>query len=219
MDRKTIFDIIRSEFSKHRFDTFVDEPASVARGGQGVVVPGCVSCKARLQTTDQFVDHLSEKVIASVEQAWPDADTFGKTVRLTVEDCDTLINMWNFYRNQAVLAANNKAFGPAIVFLVSGLETALVSLVLTFRGDVEDDIEPLDIPDGRSILYDLIEHIPHLDNNGARAAAHELREMRNCVHPLAGLKKEHPKEIFNEQKYERAIGLYNLVVGEIGNNL
>jgi hypothetical protein len=102
------------------------------------------------------------------------------------------------------------------VFLVSGLETALVSLVLTFRDG--EEIEPLDLPD-RPILHDLIEGIRHLNDNGAREAARELREMRNCVHPLAGLKKGHPKEVFNEQRYKRAIELYNLIMDEISKNL
>ena len=61
--------VMRVEFAKHRWDTFVDEPPSMAQGGRGVVVPGCVNCKARLQTVGQFVDHLSGKVQAAVERA------------------------------------------------------------------------------------------------------------------------------------------------------
>jgi hypothetical protein len=32
---------IKAEFAKHRWDTFVDKPPSMARDGKGVVLPGC----------------------------------------------------------------------------------------------------------------------------------------------------------------------------------
>ena len=60
--------ILKAEFAKHRWDTFVDEPPSVAKGGSGVVVPGCSTCKVRLQTVSQFVDHLCERVVAAIER-------------------------------------------------------------------------------------------------------------------------------------------------------
>jgi hypothetical protein len=66
MDKEAIVSIVKDEFRKHTWDTFVDEPPSVAEGGRGVVVPGCPQCHKRIQTIGQFVDHLSEHVSARV---------------------------------------------------------------------------------------------------------------------------------------------------------
>lgn len=52
-----------AELQRHSFDTFVDEPPSIAAGGNGVVAPGCPACKKRLQTMNQFVAHLAEDVL------------------------------------------------------------------------------------------------------------------------------------------------------------
>ena len=57
---------VRTEFHKHTWDTFVDEPPSIARGGKGVVVPGCPKCRVRLNTVGQFVDHLTAAVLQAV---------------------------------------------------------------------------------------------------------------------------------------------------------
>jgi hypothetical protein len=65
--------IVKAEFAKHRFDSFVDEPPSIGYGGRGVVVPGCSMCRVRLQTTGQFVDHLCEKVQAAVDPEFSSA--------------------------------------------------------------------------------------------------------------------------------------------------
>lgn len=54
--------------AKHRWDTFVDEPPSIAHGGRGVVVPGCSICKVMLQTVSQFTDHLSAQVWEAIER-------------------------------------------------------------------------------------------------------------------------------------------------------
>jgi hypothetical protein len=53
-------------FTDTLFSTFVDEPPSVARGGNGVVVPGCPLCKKRFGTTPQFLDHLTDDVLPAV---------------------------------------------------------------------------------------------------------------------------------------------------------
>lgn len=68
-DRDRIVAAVQAEFQKHKFDVFVDNPPSVAQGGKGVVVPGCMTCKVRLQTTEQFVDHLFEKARKTIERA------------------------------------------------------------------------------------------------------------------------------------------------------
>ena len=50
---------IQTELHRHDFGTYVDEPPSVAQGGKGVVVAGCPACKKRLQSMNQFIDHLA----------------------------------------------------------------------------------------------------------------------------------------------------------------
>jgi hypothetical protein len=57
---------LQSEIRRHSFDTFVDEPPSVAQGGNGVVVPGCPSCRKRLFTMQAFMDHLCQDVLPGV---------------------------------------------------------------------------------------------------------------------------------------------------------
>jgi len=53
----------QSEIRHHTFDTFVDEPPSMAQGGKGCVVPGCPTCRKRFQTMAQFLDHLADDVL------------------------------------------------------------------------------------------------------------------------------------------------------------
>jgi hypothetical protein len=36
------------------------EPPSIAQGGKGVVVPGCPTCRTRINTMNQFLRHLTE---------------------------------------------------------------------------------------------------------------------------------------------------------------
>jgi hypothetical protein len=66
-ERARIREIVKAEFSRHTWNTFVDEPPSLAQGGRGVVVPGCSMCRVRCQTVSQFTEHLSEAVWAAVE--------------------------------------------------------------------------------------------------------------------------------------------------------
>ena len=54
---------LQPEIRRHSFDTFVDEPPSVAQGGKGVVVPGCPACRKRLFTMQNFMDHLADDVL------------------------------------------------------------------------------------------------------------------------------------------------------------
>jgi hypothetical protein len=70
-ERARLRTTVKAEFAKHRWDTFVDGPPSMAQGGQGVVVPGCSMCKVWLQTVSQFTDHLCEKVQAAVDHPVP----------------------------------------------------------------------------------------------------------------------------------------------------
>jgi hypothetical protein len=50
---------IQQEIHRHDFSHFVENPPSVAQGGKGVVVPGCPVCRKRLNTMNQFLDHLA----------------------------------------------------------------------------------------------------------------------------------------------------------------
>lgn len=67
-DRNKLIAAVQAEFRKHKFDVFVDVPPSVAQGGKGVVVPGCMTCQVRLQTTEQFVQHLAVKIREAIER-------------------------------------------------------------------------------------------------------------------------------------------------------
>lgn len=60
-------EVVRREMDRHSWDYFV-EP--VASSGRGVTVPGCPACKVRINTVNQFVDHLSEHVEAAIERAF-----------------------------------------------------------------------------------------------------------------------------------------------------
>jgi hypothetical protein len=63
VQKSVLLRALQQEIRRHSFDTFVDEPPSVAQGGKGVVVPGCPSCKKRFETTNQFVMHLPDDVL------------------------------------------------------------------------------------------------------------------------------------------------------------
>jgi hypothetical protein len=66
---ETVIAIIQVEMERHRFDTYVEDPPSLALGGRGVVVPGCSICKVRLSTVGQFVDHLTKSVVQAINEA------------------------------------------------------------------------------------------------------------------------------------------------------
>jgi hypothetical protein len=53
----------KAELLRHAWDTFVDEPPSVAQGGNGVVVTGCIACKKRTNTNAQYLKHLADDVL------------------------------------------------------------------------------------------------------------------------------------------------------------
>jgi hypothetical protein len=66
MDNETkirIFQSAKRELMRHSWDTFVDDPPSVAAGGNGVVIPGCPACHKRINTNDQYLRHLSDDVL------------------------------------------------------------------------------------------------------------------------------------------------------------
>lgn len=46
---------LQEEIRRHDFSYFIDEPPSVARGGRGVCVPGCSSCRKRAAPDNESV--------------------------------------------------------------------------------------------------------------------------------------------------------------------
>jgi hypothetical protein len=63
MKKSELLHQLQAEIRRHTFDTFVDEPPSVAQGGKGVLVPGCPACRKRINTMAQFMDHLADDVL------------------------------------------------------------------------------------------------------------------------------------------------------------
>lgn len=74
MDRDRIIKIAREEMGKHTMDTFVENPPSIARGGQGVVVSGCPGCRKKFQSVNQFVQHLLDDVAPVIADRITDPD-------------------------------------------------------------------------------------------------------------------------------------------------
>jgi hypothetical protein len=63
MDKAKILQQAKAELQRHVWDTFVDDPPSVAQGGKGVVVTGCTVCKKRTYTNAQYLRHLADDVL------------------------------------------------------------------------------------------------------------------------------------------------------------
>jgi hypothetical protein len=66
MDVNEVLRASQEELMKHHWDTFCTQPLSVAKGGKGVIVPGCVHCKILLYTTNQFLSHLALDVLPQI---------------------------------------------------------------------------------------------------------------------------------------------------------
>jgi len=66
VQKSVLLRALQQEISRHEFDTFVDEPPSVAQGGKGVTAPGCPCCRKRFGTIAQFLDHLTNDVLPAV---------------------------------------------------------------------------------------------------------------------------------------------------------
>jgi hypothetical protein len=69
MDARALIAAIQSELRRHSWDTFVDQPPSIAHGGEGIVVVGCPACRKKLYTVSQFIEHLARDVIPKVIQS------------------------------------------------------------------------------------------------------------------------------------------------------
>src|SRR5690242_21352564 len=68
MRKSELLRALQTEIRRHTFDTFVDQPPSIAQGGKGVVYPGCPACRKRLFTMQNFMDHLAEDVLPNLVQ-------------------------------------------------------------------------------------------------------------------------------------------------------
>jgi hypothetical protein len=55
MNKQELLRALQVEIRRHRFDTFVDEPPSVAQGGTSVVVPGCPTRRKKFHITDNVL--------------------------------------------------------------------------------------------------------------------------------------------------------------------
>jgi hypothetical protein len=66
VQKSVLLAAIQREIRRHDFSTFVDNPPSLAQGGNGVVVPGCPACKKRLNTIGQFLDHLADDAMRAL---------------------------------------------------------------------------------------------------------------------------------------------------------
>ncbi len=66
MKKSDLLRALQKEILRHDFNYFVDQPPSVAQGGKGVVVPGCPACKKRINTMNQFLDHLAEDAMPAL---------------------------------------------------------------------------------------------------------------------------------------------------------
>ncbi len=50
---ETLLKEAQEEIMRHHWDTFVTEPLSIAEGGKGVVVPGCVARRKRRKKSNR----------------------------------------------------------------------------------------------------------------------------------------------------------------------
>jgi hypothetical protein len=64
--KSDLLEAAQLELMKHDWDTFCTEPLSIAQGGKGVIVPGCVHCKNLLYTTNQYLSHLALDVLPDI---------------------------------------------------------------------------------------------------------------------------------------------------------
>jgi hypothetical protein len=63
MKKSELLRALQTEIRRHDFSTFLTEQPSMANGGPGVVVPGCPTCRCRIQTMAQFLDHICNDVL------------------------------------------------------------------------------------------------------------------------------------------------------------
>jgi hypothetical protein len=75
MDAATKSELLEAaqyELMNHHWDTFCTEPLSIAEGGKGVIVPGCVNCRKLLYTNNQYLSHLALDVLPQILERFID---------------------------------------------------------------------------------------------------------------------------------------------------
>jgi hypothetical protein len=65
-EKMDLLEAAQHELMKHHWDTFCTEPLSIAEGGKGVIVPGCVFCRKLLYTNNQYLSHLAIDVLPKI---------------------------------------------------------------------------------------------------------------------------------------------------------
>jgi len=66
MDANEVLQAAQEELMRHHRDTFCTQPLSIAEGGKGVIVPGCVACRILLYTNNQYLSHLAIDVLPQI---------------------------------------------------------------------------------------------------------------------------------------------------------
>jgi len=66
MQKSALLAAIQQEIKRHSWDYFIDQPPSVAQGGNGVVVWGCPASRKRINSMSQFLDHLANDAMPTL---------------------------------------------------------------------------------------------------------------------------------------------------------
>src|SRR5262249_3355110 len=66
MLKSSLLSEIQNEILRHDFGTYVDEPPTIAQGGKGIIGAGCPACKKRLQSMNEFLEHLAKDAMPSL---------------------------------------------------------------------------------------------------------------------------------------------------------
>jgi hypothetical protein len=69
---ETLLKEAQEEIMRHHWDTFCTQPLSIAEGGKGVIVPGCVHCRKLLYTNNQYLSHLAIDVLPGILEKFLD---------------------------------------------------------------------------------------------------------------------------------------------------
>jgi hypothetical protein len=69
-EKSELLEAAQHELMKHHWDVFCTQPLSIAEGGKGVIVPGCVHCKKLLYTNNQSLSHLAIDVLPQILEQW-----------------------------------------------------------------------------------------------------------------------------------------------------
>jgi hypothetical protein len=66
VQKSALLAAVQKEIHRHDLSYFVSDPPSVAQGGRGVVVAGCPTCRKRINTMTQFLDHLANDAMPAL---------------------------------------------------------------------------------------------------------------------------------------------------------